>query len=242
MDLYFELLKKPVFTLYDVNEFYNNLKNATAAIKSLINKEQVLRIRKNMYTCVSGETGNPVANKYQIGCAISDDAYISHHSAMEYYGVCNQVYYDVYVSSCTRFREFEFDDNFYKHVSSKITNGIENVAFSGGVRVTSKERTIVDCIKDMDKISGLEEVNENISNFGKIDQNKIIDFLNEYNNQFLFQKTGFLLSKYKEQMKITDDFFDYCKTKIGKSKRYLTNENNNGRINNEWNLIIPANF
>ena len=43
-------------------------------------------------------------------------------------------------------------------------------------------------------------------------------------------------------MKLNDDFFDYCKSKIGKSKRYLTNESSNGNLNNEWNLVIPNNM
>lgn len=54
-----------------------------------------------MYTCISGETDSPVANKYQIGCAITESSYISHHTAMEYYGMGDQVYYDIYVSSKT---------------------------------------------------------------------------------------------------------------------------------------------
>ena len=34
---------------------------------------------------------------------------ITEELAIEYYGMSDQVYYDVYVSSATRFREFEFD-------------------------------------------------------------------------------------------------------------------------------------
>lgn len=40
---------------------------------------------------------------------------------------------------------------------AKCKQGIEFVKYSGGVKVTDKERTLVDCLKDMDKISGLEE-------------------------------------------------------------------------------------
>ncbi len=60
------------------------------------------------------------------------------------------------------FRDFEFDGYVYHCVCSKSNKGIESVNYSGGVRVTDKERTVIDSIKDMDKISGLEEVIENI--------------------------------------------------------------------------------
>lgn len=99
MDVYYELLKKPVFTLNDVNQFYQNMESACSAVRRLLNKGRIVRIKKNMYTCISGETDSPVANKYQIGCAITESSYISHHTAMEYYGMGDQVYYDIYVSS-----------------------------------------------------------------------------------------------------------------------------------------------
>ena len=47
-------------------------------------------------------------------------------------------------------------------VYSKCNKGIENIEYSGGVQVTDKEWTVIDSIKDMDKISGLEEMTENI--------------------------------------------------------------------------------
>ena len=57
MNLYFELLKKPVFNMKDVNVFYNNMDSARSAIKRLAKDGMVAKIRNNMYTCVSGETG-----------------------------------------------------------------------------------------------------------------------------------------------------------------------------------------
>jgi len=82
MDVYYELLKKPVFTLNDVNQFYQNMESACSAVRRLLNKGRIVRIKKNMYTCISGETDSPVANKYQIGCAITESSYISHHTIL----------------------------------------------------------------------------------------------------------------------------------------------------------------
>ena len=43
----------------DVNVFYNNIDSARSAIKRLMKEGMVAKIRNNMYTCVSGETGAP---------------------------------------------------------------------------------------------------------------------------------------------------------------------------------------
>ena len=100
-----------------------------------------------------------VANRYQIACAISDTAYLSHHSAFEYYGFANQVYNEVYVSSETRFNSFEYDNITYKYVASRMAEGVvvaKNTTL--GVRITDIERTIIDSIHDLNKIAGLEEL------------------------------------------------------------------------------------
>lgn len=239
MNLYYELLKKPIFSIEDLKQYYDNIESARSAVKRLVKQGLVVRIRKNMYTCISGETESPVANRYQIGCAINPTAYISHHTAMEYYGVTDQVYYDVYISSEKFFSDFEFDGYTYCYVVSKCISGIEEIQYSGGVRITSKERTVVDCLKDMDKISGMEEVVSDIEGLTALNEKKLIQYLEEYHNQFLYQKTGFILSLYREKFLLSDSFFDLCRKRSGKSKRYLSKEYKEGHYDGTWGLVIP---
>lgn len=239
MNLYFELLKKPVFHVEDVNVFYNNMDSARSAIKRLMKEGMVAKIRNNMYTCISGETGAPVANRFQIASHITPSSYVSHHTAMEYYGITDQVYYDVYVSSETSFRNFTFDGYTYCFVASKSAEGIERPPYSGGVAVTNLERTVVDCIKDMDKISGIEVVVENVECVHRMQEKRLLKYMELLQNQFLYQKMGYLLSQHKEQMGLSDSFFEKCKEEIGKSKRYLTRDQDGGYYDDTWKLIIP---
>lgn len=239
MNLYFELLKKPIFNVEDVNVFYNNMDSARSAIKRLMKEGTAVKIRNNMYTCVSGETGAPIANRFQIASCITPSSYVSHHTAMEYYGITDQVYYDVYVSSETSFRDFTFDGYTYRFIASKNSEGIEKPPYSGGITITNLERTIVDSIKDMDKISGIEEVVQNMESVHRMQEKRLLRYLELYQNQFLYQKMGYLLWQYKEQMGLSDSFFEKCKKQIGKSKRYLTRDQNGGHYDNAWKLIIP---
>lgn len=43
-------------------------------------------------------------------------------------------------------------------------------------------------------------------------------------------------------MGLSDEFFDTCKSQIGKSKRYLTKDMSSGRYVDEWKLVIPENI
>ena len=239
MNLYFELLKKPIFKVEDVNAFYNNMNSARSAIKRLMKEGMVAKIRNNMYTCISGETGAPIANRFQIASNITPTSYVSHHTAMEYYGITDQVYYDVYVSSETSFSDFEFDGYTYRYVVSKNSEGIEKLPYSGGVVITNIERTIVDSIKYMDMISGIEEVVQNVGCMHRMQEKRLLKYLELYKNQFLYQKMGYLLWQHKEQMGLSDSFFEICKNKIGKSKRYLTRDQEGGCYDDTWKLVVP---
>lgn len=239
MNLYFELLKKPVFRIEDVNQYYANMDSARSAVKRLMRAGMTVKIRNNMYTCISGETGAPVANRFQIASNITPTSYVSHHTAMEYYGIVDQVYYDVYVSSETSFRDFEFDGYFYRYIASRNSEGIDRPAYSGGIAVTNLERTLVDSIKDMDKIVGMEEVVQDIEGIRKMQEERLLKYMELYRNHFLYQKMGYLLWNYQEQLGLSQEFFDTCKKQIGKSKRYLTRDQKKGRYDDTWKLVVP---
>jgi predicted transcriptional regulator of viral defense system len=220
MKLYFELLKHPVFTMKHVKQYYDNIESARSAVKRLIKSGLVVKIRNNLYTCISGETDAPLANRYQIAGAITPTSYLSHHSEMEYYGISDQIFYEVYVSS-------------------KCNEGIETVKYSGGVRIADRERAVIDSIKDLDKIAGLEEVIDNIQAVSVLREKRMLAYLECYDNQFLYQKTGFLLKSQQERIGLSNEFFQICKNRIGHSKRYLTKDYKEGKYDTVWRLVVP---
>jgi len=242
MNLYFNLLKHPVFTVELVNQYYNNVNSARSAIKRLMKAGMVVKIRNNMYTCISGETGAPVANRFQIASKITPTSCISHHTAMEYRGITDQVFYEVYVSSETPFQDFTFDGYTYHCILTKQEEGIESLPYSGGVATTDPERTVIDSIKDMDKIAGLEIVVENLDSHCQLQEERLLKYLEMYQNQFLYQKTGFLLFDKKEQFGLSEQFFETCKEKTGKSKRYLSKDYPKGKYDVTWKLVVPENL
>ena len=124
MNLYYELLQYPVFSMEEVIALYSSERTARNALKKLMNENLVVKIRNGLYTCISGESGGPVANKFQIASAITDSSYVSHHTAFEYYGIMDQVFFEVYVSSETRFHDFSFDGYTYRYVKSRMKEGV----------------------------------------------------------------------------------------------------------------------
>jgi predicted transcriptional regulator of viral defense system len=237
---YEQLAKMNTFTLDDVYALVNNRKTASSLVMRLSKKGYVKKIRNNLYSCVNLADGQTIASRYHIACAVNDSSYISHHSAFEYMGMSNQVFNEVYVSSSQRFTDFEFGGIQYKFVPSKFDSGVIQPKNTQGIRVASLERTIVDSIKDFEKIGGLEELLNCIDSVRTLDEKNMVEYLDAYGIQYLYQKTGYILEHYKDQIQVSDEFLDHCKSRIGKSTRYLTPESKN--YCNEWKLIVPDNI
>jgi len=147
------------------------------------------------------------------------------------------VYYEMYVSSRIRFTDFEFEGITYKYVASKLDAGVIAPKNTQGIRITSIERTVIDSIKDYEKIGGLEELLNCIASIPYLDEKQLMLFLDAYNLQFLYQKTGFILEHYKNEVQISDQFLHYCKIKTGNSTRYLTKDSDT--YCPEWKLVVP---
>lgn len=240
MNVYNQLVKYPIFTIEEVEKLTGKSKTAYSQVERLMKKGLVKKIRKNIYSAVNPVNDQILASRYQIACAITDTAYISHHSALEYYGLASRALYEVYVSSERKFNHFEYDQLTYKYVASKLREGIIIGKSTTGVNVTDLERTVIDSIHDYSKSGDFEEVLRCLEKIHYLDEGKLLRYLGLYNTQGLYQRVGYLLQHYQKEMKLSNSFIDYCKEKIGKSRRYLLRESIEGNIyNREWEMMVP---
>ena len=240
MDVYNKLAKHPVFKIDEVEKLTGKSKTAYSQLERLMKKGLVKKVRKNIYSVVNPVDDQIVATRYQIACAITDSAYISHHSAFEYFGLTNQVLFEVYVASETKFNHFEHNRVIYRYVASRIQEGIIKGKCSLGVNITDLERTVIDSIHDYNKCGGIEELLKCLDQIHYLDESKLLRYLEIYNTQGLYQRAGYLLQHYQKEMQISNSFIDYCKEKIGKSRRYLLKDCIERSIyNREWEIMVP---
>ena len=230
MKYYKELTEIQCFTRADVESMTGNIETANSLLTNYQKKGYIESVKRNLYVAVSMETGQAVPSRYRIASHIADGAYISHHSAFEYYGCANQVFYEVYVSGNKRFEQFEYDDVVYRYVAPRIGVGMDEKP--DGVRVTDIERTVLDSINDFEKIAGLEELLRCLELIPRIDEEKLLEYLECYGKQFLYQKSGYVLYYLKNELRLSDRFFEVCERKVSKSVRYFY-----GGIEHEQNVF-----
>jgi predicted transcriptional regulator of viral defense system len=227
------------FTRDDVEAMTGNRETAHSIIESYKKKGWIKSVRRDLFVAISLETKQPVPSRYAIASRAAPGAYVSHHSAFEYHGLANQVYYEVYVAAKSRFREFEHDCITYLHVSSPIEDGVEIKKDS--VRVTDLERTVIDGINDFEKSGGLEELLRCIGMIPFLDPIKLTAYLCAYGKVILYQKAGYILDNFKETLKLPDGFFAVCREKVPRSKRYFYQglQNEPRVFNDKWSLYVP---
>ena len=242
MKHYKELLEMGCFTRNDVCMLLKNEDATHSLLYDYTRKGLIERVRRDLYVAISLETKQPVKSRYAIASKISKSSYITHHSAFEYYGCANQVYYEVYVGGEKYFSEFNYDDITYRYVKPHISDGI--ITDKNGVKVTDIERTVLDSIYNFEKIGGIEELLKCIEQIPSINEKKLLCYLKLYDCKFLYQKTGYILEHFRNILNLSEKFFDECLSNIPLSKRYLykTEYKNDLKLNLKWNLFVPENL
>lgn len=240
MELYRELAALRCFTHGDMVRITGSESAAGWQIKNYLNKGYIERVRRDLYAVVSMETEQPIPSRFQIASRIAADAYVSHHSAFEFYGYANQVFYDVYFASEKKVRPFDYDGRHYQPVVWRGNDGVQET--NSGVRVTSLERTVIDSIADFTRIGGLEELLRCIALIPSLDEQKLLGALAIYGRGQLYQKAGYILETYKEELSLSDTFFVECGEKMSASKTYLFDKQDDFVFHEKWLLYAPKNL
>ena len=240
MKYYKELLELGCFSLEDVSKFISKKETAKNMLKEYVKQGIVERVKRNYYVTMDIVNNAPVHSKFVIATKLDDSNYIAYHSALEYYGYQNQVMNEVIFCGTRRFNEFYYDGNGYHYVSSKCDLQIE--CNYDGSKVTSLERTIIDCIDNLDLSGGIEELYRALNSISSLNEKKLLEILKFYDKKVLYQRSGYILSAFQKQLKLSDEFIYYLHSKIDKSVCYLVSSKKKGKtcFDSNWNVCYPV--
>ena len=77
-----------------------------------------------------------------------------------------------------------------------------------------------------------------------MNEKKLSAYLSEYDKCFLYQKTGFILEHFQNELAVSDGFLALCKERSGNSSRYLMRGIPKDKMgfSAKWRLTIPKNI
>ena len=222
MKYYQELSKHPTFTLEMASEIMGSKINAPKYLYNMSNKGCINKIRKNLYTCVDLATGEDLATRFIIASNITGNSFISYHTAFEFYGFYNQLFYDVQICSISRFTDFEYDGFLYKCLPVNNTCQVNEIQ---EVRVASVERTIIDSINMLGKVMDVEELIKCMDLVHIINEKNLIEMLSLYDKDILYRKAGYILSFYREEYGLSESFFEFCRSHSNTKNKGMLSRN-----------------
>jgi predicted transcriptional regulator of viral defense system len=239
MKYYEQLLRMGCFSREDLARMTGSDGAAGSLIYSYKKKGLIESVRRNLFVAISLETKQPVVSRFVIASHAVPGAAVSHHSAFEYYGYANQVYYEMYVAAQSRFRPFEYDGVTYRSLLNGITGGVTDQP--DGSRVTDIERTVLDSINDFEKIGGLEELLRCLDMVPYLDADKLLIHLAAYDKGYLYQKAGFILWCFRDALFLPDSFFVSCMDNVSGANRYLYKglQREEHVFARDWRLYVP---
>lgn len=237
MKHYENLLAMGCFSREQLIEYVGTPSAANKVIYEYQKKGLIEKAKRDFYVVISLETKMPVLSRYQIGSRLFPDACITHHSAFEVFGYGSQVYYECLVATDKRFSDFEYDGVMYRRIERKPD--IEVTRYMN-VRVTSVEQTVVDSIRDFEKIAGLEEVIRCMMLVPGLNEEKVLECLARNGNGYLYQKCGYLFEEMNGEFHFSPDFYAECEKYSSQAKRYLMKGAKDNVFHERWKLYAPS--
>ena len=194
-------------------------------------------VRKGVYV------PSNLTNKFMIACNAVENGCLVYHSALEYYILHTQSFNWLYIHSTTPFRTFEhlYETYIYKPVNYLINPHTDLTNEDYPIRVTTLSQTIIDCIRHIDLAGGLEELTNALDWIGadKLDESEMIQCLDAVPLKSVYQRAGYMLSLFQEQLGLTNAFFEHCKYRMGNNVSYLTPDEECDTYDKKWKICVP---
>ena len=220
-------------------------------VKRLVETGKLQAIRKGLYAVLSplDEREKHEPDKLLIASKIRKEYYLGFHSALEYYGCAYSAFNEAYV--CVRakdrfdpfsYKRFIFKPVFIKDITSQV---LEKTYGNSLLKVSSKERTFIECIDRPQYAGGWEECIKSLENLSGIDTKKLISLTLGQERKGLPRRVGYVLGLLRNRSPffehISDGMLNEMKTGIKGPPRYLV-RGKKSSLNRKWNLYIPEGF
>lgn len=195
-------------TAFSINDAKRILGTSKASVWNVIYrlkaKRRIEKIEKGKYLLIpakAGYEGKWSEIPFLIVPNIVDIYYISFWSALNFWGMTEQVPHTVFVAITKRKRDVEYGLTTFKFVtlSKKKFFGFAEEEIAGyKFSIAAKEKTIVDCLAFPEYCGGLEEVVKGMGRAkDELDFPKVLEYAKRIDVSVVVRRLGYILSLLK---------------------------------------------
>ncbi len=109
------------------------------------------------------------------------------------------------------------------------------------ITVTSRERTLVDCLYNLKWAGGLEEVLRSVGGFPSLDTERVVAYLSQLGSATTSARVGWVLSADPDLWRVTPGQLEAIRSQLGNGPYYLDKKVLPQRLVKDWWLYVPAN-
>lgn len=219
---------------------YANLANA-------VRRGQALRIRRGLYASNIGVYRDAVPNVALVATKVADDAVISHHTALEALGMAHSPLRTVYFTTAHKVADFEVRGYRFHRVAPPpvdptILRRFETRVRAGRVLVptTSRERTLVDCLREPQLAGGLEELLRSLGGFTSMSSELAWSYAGALGSPTAVARLGWALELFADEWHPPVGVLEQMNASLGRGTYRLAAVGEPAEFAARWRLYVPA--
>jgi predicted transcriptional regulator of viral defense system len=222
---------------------YINLQNA-------IDRGQAYRIKRGLYASNLGTFRDRVPNVHLVAVKAVEDAVVTHHSALEVHGVAHSHLRTVYYTSARKVAAFAVRGYLIRRVAPPALPATEQLdhfttrvrAGNAVVPVSTRERTLVDCLRDLDKAGGLEELLRSLGGFTSLSVDDVAEYVGLLGSPTLAARAGWTIELFRERWRISPEALEKLRVSLAGGTYRLVHGAARGEVRfvPGWRLYVPA--
>jgi len=223
-------LEEKALEVFTFNDAQNILKTSIPSVKNILmnlaNKRCIQRIEKGEYLLVPARAGyEKYWSEYPWAIVphLIDEYYVGFWTAMNFWGMTEQIPYTVFVVTTKRKRNLKFGNQKFEFVTlskKKFFGFVEQKANKTKTfNISSKEKTLVDALMHPEYCGGIIEVAKALwySKDDDMSWDVVLKYANDVGVNVVLRRLGYLLSF----LEIKNDIVNKIKKSTFKGYQYL---------------------
>jgi len=221
---------------------YTNLQNA-------VRRGQAYRAKRGLYASNLGVYRGRVPNVFLLASKAAGDAVVSHHSALEAHGVAHSPLRTVYFTSGQKIGDFEVRGYRFHRVALPEVSDPDATFESYSTRlragealvsVTTRERTLVDCLRDIRLAGGLEELLRSLGGFTSMSTAALTSTVCQFESPTIRARVGWTCEMFQDDWGVDSEFLDAMSQGLGRGTYRLLPHARRQEFVARWRLYVPA--
>lgn len=212
-----------------------------------VQKVHITRIRRGYYAVTSTKLNQNTDDIFLIAGRVSNTSIIAYHTALAFHGIAYSLLNTAYFINDKPMASFEFQGISYNAVlapKALLPDAVLNETkhhdrFGLTIRITSIERTFVDCLDKPQFSGGYEEIWQAANMIDFLDAERMIAYALQLGNATTIAKLGLFLEMHQEQFQIDEQLLVTLEENKPKGIHYLSRGSSDNYYQRRWNLMVP---